>query len=361
MSDTNDLLLTLIASVQTSLKSMEEKFSSMEEKFSSMEEKFSSMEESLKEVKGDLSMATQKLTDLSTKFDENESNWKRAGDTFEIVVRRELRATKGADYARSFKIKDLHGLARIALPKDIRAEDGTYQLCSESEISTLHQQRVATLARTAKENIEALKLWQANQVDEVDKLIRLPSAKKSSKEKFLITKYKSLEVQLSKYDTLCCAAQIDYLACNCLGLWAFSVEAFNSGKTFCMFIFIWTICNSFFVEHLRFAGTNEFVYELETDVRGTVLIRGKRLDITLGEIKGGKGSLNEATGQILKRLCVVGAASTKLLSESPLDIWLHGEIFNCNNWTCTQDIINKEMEKLHLKSINNLSVCCSSV
>ena len=118
---------------------MEEKFSSMEEKFSSMEEKFSSMEESLKEVKGDLSMATQKLTDLSTKFEENESNWKRAGDTFEIVVRRELRATKGADYARSFKIKDLHGLARIALPKDIRAEDGTYQLCSEIEISTLHQ------------------------------------------------------------------------------------------------------------------------------------------------------------------------------------------------------------------------------
>ena len=89
MSDTNDLLLTLIASVatvKTSLESMEEKLSSMEEKFSCMEEKFSSMEESLKEVKGDLSMATQKLTDLSTKFDENESNWKRAGDTFEIVV-----------------------------------------------------------------------------------------------------------------------------------------------------------------------------------------------------------------------------------------------------------------------------------
>ena len=86
MSDTNDLLLTLIASVATVKTSLE-----------SMEEKFSSMEESLKEVKGDLSMATQKLTDLSTKFDENESNWKRAGDTFEIVVCRELRATKGAD------------------------------------------------------------------------------------------------------------------------------------------------------------------------------------------------------------------------------------------------------------------------
>ena len=133
MSDTNDLLLTLIASVatvKTSLESMEEKLSSMEEKFSCMEEKFSSMEESLKEVKGDLSMATQKLKDLSTKFDENESNWKRAGDTFEIVVCRELRATKGFDYARSFKIKDLHDLACIALPKDVRAEDRSYQLCT---------------------------------------------------------------------------------------------------------------------------------------------------------------------------------------------------------------------------------------
>ena len=78
-------------------------------------------------------MATQKLKDLSTKFDENESNWKRAGDTFEIVVCRELRATKGFDYARSFKIKDLHDLACIALPKDVRAEDRSYQLCSEKQ------------------------------------------------------------------------------------------------------------------------------------------------------------------------------------------------------------------------------------
>jgi hypothetical protein len=189
MSDTNDLLLKLIASVAT------------------MEVKFS---KSLKELsddnlllKGELSKATQKLKDLSTKFEDNESNWKRAGDTFEIVVRRELRATKGSDYARSFKIKDLHGLARIALPKDIRAEDGTYQLCSESDISTLHQQRVATLARTAQENIGALKLWQANRVDEVKELIRLPIAEKSSKEKFLITKYKRLEKELSAYDELC--------------------------------------------------------------------------------------------------------------------------------------------------------------
>jgi hypothetical protein len=62
------------------------------------------MEASLKELrddnlllKGDLSKATQMLKGLSTKFEENECNWKRAGDTFEIVVRRELRVTKGSD------------------------------------------------------------------------------------------------------------------------------------------------------------------------------------------------------------------------------------------------------------------------
>ena len=143
MSDTNNLLKELIASVatvKTSLLDVRTSLESMDQRITSMEEKFSS---SLKELsddnlllKGELSIATQKLEGLSTKFEENESNWKRAGNTFEIVVRRELRATKGSDYARSFKIKDLHGLARIALPKDIRAEDRIYQLCSESKMST---------------------------------------------------------------------------------------------------------------------------------------------------------------------------------------------------------------------------------
>ena len=101
MNDTNDLLLELIASVATMEEKLSTSLKELSKKITSMEEKFST---SLKELsddnlqlKGDLSMATQKLKDLSTKFDENESNWKRAGDTFEIVVRRELRATQGAD------------------------------------------------------------------------------------------------------------------------------------------------------------------------------------------------------------------------------------------------------------------------
>ena len=64
----------------------------MEEKFSTSLKKLSN--DNL-QLKGELSKATQKLKDLSTKFEEHESNWKRAGDTFEIVVRGELRATKG--------------------------------------------------------------------------------------------------------------------------------------------------------------------------------------------------------------------------------------------------------------------------
>jgi len=33
------------------------------------------------QLKGELSKATQKLEDLSTKFEEHECNWKRAGDS----------------------------------------------------------------------------------------------------------------------------------------------------------------------------------------------------------------------------------------------------------------------------------------
>jgi len=51
----------------------------MEEKLSTSLKKLSN--DNL-QLKGELSKATQKLKDLSTKFDENESNWKRAGDTF---------------------------------------------------------------------------------------------------------------------------------------------------------------------------------------------------------------------------------------------------------------------------------------
>ena len=60
-----------------------------------MEESLKKMSDDILLLKGDLSKATQKLKDLSTKFEEHECNWKRAGDTFEIVVRGELRATKG--------------------------------------------------------------------------------------------------------------------------------------------------------------------------------------------------------------------------------------------------------------------------
>ena len=66
----------------------------MEEKLSTSLKKLSN--DNL-QLKGELSKATQKLKDLSTKFEEHESNWKCAGDTFEIVVRQELRATKGSD------------------------------------------------------------------------------------------------------------------------------------------------------------------------------------------------------------------------------------------------------------------------
>lgn len=302
-----------------------------------LDEKFQGQLKTTKTIQTTVEENAKDVKDLSSKFKENESNWKRAGNTFEIVVRRELRTTRGIDYARSFCIKDLHGLARIALPKDVKVEDGSFKVCTESEISKLHTARVNALALKAHTKIPVIEGWLAKFKDSVSGYLSLASNKKNDAQKFLTTKWKSLEQQLKSYaNCLTLQSQLEFLEVNLLGLWAFSTEAFQQEEP-------------------------DYVFELQTDVRGTVSVRGDRLDIVVGEIKGGKSCLNEATGQILKRLSVIGAASSELLFKTSLKICLHGEIFNCHNWICTPAVVEEEREKLKLIKRDDLSVCCINV
>jgi len=67
-----------------------------------------------------------KLDDLTSKFNAQESNMEKSGHVYELMVRRELRDIRGQSYARSFKVKDLQGLARLALPKEIISEVVTW-------------------------------------------------------------------------------------------------------------------------------------------------------------------------------------------------------------------------------------------
>jgi hypothetical protein len=129
-----------------------------------------------------------------------------------------------------------------------------------------------------------------------------------------------------------------------LGLWAFSIEAFEISE-----------------------DDPQYVFELETDVRGTCYFRGHRLEITLGEIKGGKDE-GSATEQLLKPLTVIGCAVRVLLpaelqrTPNPMvPVSLHGEIFSNSPWSVKPEEVEKERKSLNLKPFDALSISCVTV
>lgn len=74
-------------------------------------------------------------------------HFEKSGDVFEIIVRQEMRRTKGEDYGRSFVVRDLVGLARLAAPKNKKL-DGTAAECADAHF--LLDRRAAILAIKAK-------------------------------------------------------------------------------------------------------------------------------------------------------------------------------------------------------------------
>ena len=73
------------------------------------------------------------------------------------MVRSELRRTKGNDYARSFKVKGLPGIARLALPKDKNYINGTFMLVDDHVTPFIESNRITTLAHCSMSNVERLK------------------------------------------------------------------------------------------------------------------------------------------------------------------------------------------------------------
>ena len=121
----------------------------------------------------------------------------------EDLVSRDLVKSKGTDFARKFKLRNLSGLARLALPKNYYISHSTsastgnitevdeldkvhVARTDDWETSLLHRQRSRLLAQAASKHIPALQRWahvQRNSRDvvqgkELSKLILLENALK---------------------------------------------------------------------------------------------------------------------------------------------------------------------------------------
>ena len=113
------------------------------------DEKSSELFSLVSKLSSDFDKAKPILDKLSTDFDKAKHLFYKAGDTYELIARRELRELKGSEYAREFSCKDLHGLARLAFPKGCKLEGEKIKRCEHGEVSLEHQKRIDVLTNVA--------------------------------------------------------------------------------------------------------------------------------------------------------------------------------------------------------------------
>ena len=146
------------------------------------------------------------------KWKGTDKTWKKKADgdigkigfLYEDLVSRDLLKSKGMDFARKFKLRNLSGLARLALPKNFYISSSTspagasnsiendeeFQVArtDDWETSLLHLKRSRLLAQAASKHIPALRRW-AN-------VTRESNSAKGSK----LSKLHLLEIALQGFD-----------------------------------------------------------------------------------------------------------------------------------------------------------------
>lgn len=164
-------------------------------------------------VEKDVSRALNKL-------ENQEPHLLKSGAMYEMMLRQELRTSRGELYARPFVVNDLYGLARLVAPKNIKFnENGVCEACSEGESTISLADRVDVLVEKAYKNVSKLRTW-----------IRRERKKKTGKD---IGKLNALTALLATYDSdeyKGKARKICFLRTSRLGLWAMTVDMYEGGK-----------------------------------------------------------------------------------------------------------------------------------
>ena len=160
--------------------------------------------------------------ELKIDFAKNEPNFKKAGTTYELIVLHSLREKRGSDYARSFIVENLHGLARLALPKDVTYSGNKFKCHNASNIPIHDVDKVHLLATHASKNHDAFSTWLSNN--------KLRSKQKtvSKADREWRTKYLRADKLFDDYSNLNTTEdKINFLKSTALGLWMFSIDSYE--------------------------------------------------------------------------------------------------------------------------------------
>lgn len=96
-----------------------EELASIREENHQIRHDLGSIHEENHQIRQDLGSIREENHQIRKTLEDSLPLLKKAGDTFELMVRQELRVTRGIDFARRFRMKGLSGLARLALPKGV--------------------------------------------------------------------------------------------------------------------------------------------------------------------------------------------------------------------------------------------------
>ena len=169
------------------------------------------------------------LGELKSKFANNEQNFKSAGTTYELIVLQNLREKYGIDYARSFTVENLHGLARLALPKDVAFSGNKFHNHNPSSIPLHDMNKVHALAVHAQGNYKRFNKWlEMNQ----PRYTNYDGIKRSKDESHFRSKYFKAKKIFENYNNTDDDKKIQFLESSVLGLWMFSIDSYKEGYYF---------------------------------------------------------------------------------------------------------------------------------
>jgi uncharacterized protein YoxC len=224
-----------INSLKTDMSELKEDVGQLKTDVSELKANINSLQTDMSELKEDVGQLKTDVSELKTDFAKNEPNFKKAGTTYELIVLHSLREKRGSDYARSFIVENLHGLARLALPKDVTYSGNKFKCHNASNIPLHDIDKVHLLATHAFNNHDAFSTWLSNN--------KFRSLQKtvSKADKEWRSKYVRANDLFDKYSNLNTDEKINFLKSTALGLWMFSIDSYEGYLSIVIIVVLYNI------------------------------------------------------------------------------------------------------------------------